>query len=314
MDIHHRLEQLWVRCFAADKGSAGGESWSADRILAQRLLAGAQPDWTTGVSHVHAGEALRAEGRCSEALTEYGLAFAHTAPSTNLLLYVVIGFAAMQDLPAAEAWGYRLIEHGGDSADVYLHLAIAVWNSGRQDEALALCEVNVARHPKHVGAVATAAGFYMATARSSKALEVCLGLLVLDPDAFLSTPNFYKIVASAAISSDQQLPSSCLAKIEAQRQIQPARSRPATRLQCSSFARRRVSPGPISSPLTVRPRPRSSPLCATFRACVWNSSLMILLRRRSSAWRTQPLWLASIRAVSLGPMHWRQPASKQKTA
>lgn len=212
MDAEERLEALWMA--AGGRGTTTLSDDPAVDLARRRLALATAPDWETSARHVAEGLARRAAGDQVAALTQFGWAFAHTAPDTAPLLHVIATFLAAGAFDAAETWGRRVIAAGGDTGDIRLHLAHAAWGAGRHDEALAISTEMVEHFPTHAGVVGTAAMLHNARGDADVALRACLTLLACDaPEGSISS-HHHLMTVQAALRADRALPDWCATLLE----------------------------------------------------------------------------------------------------
>lgn len=177
-------------------------------ILAQRMFAGAPPDWPSAAIHIEVGTRRQAAGDTSGGLIELGAAYAYTAPATACFLQIASLYLAGGQYDLAERWLRRKAGQvdGGSDADTCIHLAHAIWGSGRYEAALAVCNRLIERHPLHVSGVETAALMHMEQGDPRIAMDACVALLTALPDDHPVPVALAHRAASAAIRVGMPLP------------------------------------------------------------------------------------------------------------
>lgn len=205
MDGRQILEEVWGRAHRPLEPSDSHDGPEIE-MLDRRRRSGEAPDWNAAVAHVGEACARRDAGDLSGALATFAAAYACSAPDPSLLLHVVATFLGHGDHAAAEAWALRMIEDGGDTADVRLHLAHALWGGQREPEALAACDDMIARFPLHGGAVLTAATLWLLGGQADKAVDACLALLQAAPGRDVFTVQHHDVLARAIVASGRPSP------------------------------------------------------------------------------------------------------------
>lgn len=205
MDGRQILEEVWGRAHRPLEPSDSHDGPEIE-MLDRRRRSGEAPDWNAAVAHVGEACARRDAGDLSGALATFAAAYACSAPDPSLLLHVVATLLGHGDHAAAEAWALRMIEDGGDTADVRLHLAHALWGGQREPEALAACDDMIARFPLHGGAVLTAATLWLLGGQADKAVDACLALLQAAPGRDVFTVQHHDVLARAIVASGRPSP------------------------------------------------------------------------------------------------------------
>jgi hypothetical protein len=176
------------------------------------MAAGTPPDWHEVAAQVTAGITCRSSRDYDAALAHFMMAFAYSAPRTDVLLNIAAIQMEIGEYEAAIELLEGVVTEGGGDAGIHLHLAHALWSTRRYEDALAECALIAGAFPHHAGAIETASLMESQKGDPNRALRWSLRFFEARP---VPVPGILLLrTAEAAIKGRNALPAWMLAVID----------------------------------------------------------------------------------------------------